>query len=200
MDDYKKTTIDSYDKGAIDFAKRFEVVFNLAKESSFDQFVSLLPGKRVLDLGCGSGEHALYLQNLGCTVTAIDLSESMVQLAKEKGVAAEVMDIENLTFPPNSFDGIWSVTSLLHIPKKHIDVVIKKLHGLLANNGILYISLKEGRGERYETDGTTKTKRYFVYWLEEELIKKFEQDFVLLEANKFRIKERFFMRFLFKKK
>jgi SAM-dependent methyltransferase len=200
MDDYKKTTIDSYDKGALDFAKKFAAVFNLAKESSFDQFVSLLPGKRVLDLGCGSGDHALYLQNLGCAVTAIDLSESMVQLAKEKGVVAEVMDIENLIFSPNSFDGIWSVTSLLHIPKKHIDVVIKKLHGLLASNGILYISLKEGRGERYETDGTTNTKRYFVYWLEEELIKKFEHDFILLESNKFRIKERFFMVFLFKKK
>ncbi len=41
---------------------------------------------RVLDIGCGAGRHALYLQRRGWRVTAIDASPRIVELARIRGV------------------------------------------------------------------------------------------------------------------
>jgi len=40
--------------------------------------------KNVLELNCGTGEDAQFLTNLGCDVTATDISESMLEVAKAK--------------------------------------------------------------------------------------------------------------------
>lgn len=41
------------------------------------------PGARVLDLACGTGIHALFLAESGCTVSAVDASESMIAYARQ---------------------------------------------------------------------------------------------------------------------
>ena len=41
----------------------------------------------VLDVGCGSGSHSLFLQNKGLNVKAIDISEGAVSVAKQRGVS-----------------------------------------------------------------------------------------------------------------
>ena len=43
--------------------------------------LQLAKGK-VLDIGCGSGSHSLYLQNKGLEVKAIDISKGAVEVAK----------------------------------------------------------------------------------------------------------------------
>lgn len=47
--------------------------------------ISLCKG-RILDVGCGSGIHSLYLQNQGFEVKAIDISKGAVEVAKSRGV------------------------------------------------------------------------------------------------------------------
>ncbi len=42
--------------------------------------------RRVLDIGCGAGRHALYLQSKGLSVTAVDTSIQLVELARVRGV------------------------------------------------------------------------------------------------------------------
>ncbi len=56
----------------------------------------VVPGMRVLDLGCGTGKDALHLVSLGADVDAIDASPEMVRVACDKGVRAEVRHIESL--------------------------------------------------------------------------------------------------------
>lgn len=46
------------------------------------------PYRRILDLGCGTGNHAIPLVRRGYEVTGVDLSADMVALAREKAVAA----------------------------------------------------------------------------------------------------------------
>ncbi len=54
----------------------------------------LRPGLRVLDLGCGTGEDALWLAGQGCRVTAVDGSPEMLRAtehkAREHGLAARI--------------------------------------------------------------------------------------------------------------
>lgn len=63
------------------------------------------PGDHVLDLGCGTGEDSLWLMRRAVEVTAIDASPRMVQAARERGVNAQVMRIEDLRRMAMRFDG-----------------------------------------------------------------------------------------------
>ncbi len=64
---------------------------------------------RILDVGCGTGRHAIELAKRGYTITGVDLSEAMIARAKEKAKAVkvaidfQVQDARNLNFK-NEFD------------------------------------------------------------------------------------------------
>lgn len=58
---------------------------------------------KVLDVGCGAGTHALYLQNeRNLEVTAIDISKNAIEACKLRGIkntlVSDVMDLEGMTF------------------------------------------------------------------------------------------------------
>ncbi|MBD3318935.1 methyltransferase domain-containing protein [Candidatus Woesearchaeota archaeon] len=167
--DYKQPTMDSYNQNAELLAAKFGRLTDLSRRTEFPRFMELIPGKRVLDLGCGAGDHAAYFQSQGLEVTCVDLSDEMVRLCREKGLDARVMDIENLTFDDGSFDGVWAVTSLLHIPKQRLPAVISQLYGITKDDGMLYVCVKEGDGERMVPDKFANTERFFSFWKEKEL-------------------------------
>lgn len=58
------------------------------------QAISLAKGK-VLDIGCGAGRHALYLQEKGFDVTGIDNSPGAIEVCRLRGLRkAEVVSVE----------------------------------------------------------------------------------------------------------
>jgi len=60
--------------------------------SEYDEFGSLIQdaleevGSKVLDVGCGTGKHSLYLQKNGVDVVGLDVSPLAIQVCKERGV------------------------------------------------------------------------------------------------------------------
>ncbi len=53
--------------------------------------------KPLLDLGCGAGRHLIVLHRLGfCSLTGLDLSAELLQVAKERLIAAGALDVELL--------------------------------------------------------------------------------------------------------
>ena len=85
----------------------------IAEEYVFKKFRQMLwsriPGGRVLELGVGTGANIPYYPT-ECQVTAVDLSEQMLERAKQRAtklgvsVDLQLMDAQNLTFPDHSFD------------------------------------------------------------------------------------------------
>lgn len=69
----------------------------------------LKPGMRVLDLGCGTGEDALFLARSGCEVTAVDASPAMLDVAWQKAIGEGVGDrVDTRLFDlnaPHQIDG-----------------------------------------------------------------------------------------------
>ncbi len=69
-------------------------------------------GERVLDLGCGEGLLAARMAAAGIDVVAVDASAAMVEAARRRGIAAELMDARELSFDAE-FDAVFS-NAVLH--------------------------------------------------------------------------------------
>ncbi|MEA4926516.1 MAG: class I SAM-dependent methyltransferase [Syntrophomonadaceae bacterium] len=72
-------------------------------------------GMKILDAGCGTGNFSIKLAERGAQVTGIDLSTEMMAVAREKARRRDLnlefleMNIYNLAFPDNYFDGVFSM-------------------------------------------------------------------------------------------
>lgn len=158
-------SIDYYERYA---ASYFENTVDLSMEEALQRFLELLPENAdVLDLGCGSGRDSLYLDEAGCCVTMMDGSEQMCRLAE----IHTDMEVLHMTFDEMEFDevfdGIWACASLLHVPEKDMDRIMKKVVNALQPGGILYMSFKYGeeeeiRNHRLFHDYTEKTARKMI--------------------------------------
>lgn len=173
---YKKITQASYQATADKFADK---VANMAPLQSIEYFARLLPSQAIiLDVGCGSGRDAKVFTEKGIKVVGIDFCSNLIEIAKATAPLADfhVMDMESLTFPPRSFDGVWSASSLHHLPKKNIPAVLKQIHALLKDGGYFYLSLKKGSGEVLEEDRRYGAfEKFWAFFQEEELKKVLEE-------------------------
>ncbi|WKZ25839.1 MAG: class I SAM-dependent methyltransferase [bacterium] len=98
-----------------------------------------LQGK-VLDLGCGTGRYSLYLDSLGHSVTGIDISMDMIELARQKSKQIQFVqgDISNLTFEDNNFDLVVSGLAIHYV--KNLEKSIDGFSRVLRPGGHMVIS------------------------------------------------------------
>ena len=80
--------------------------------------------RKLLEIGAGPGHHAKFFQDNGIAVKCIDLSPKMVKLCIDKGLDAQEMDFSRLTFSNDSFDAVWALNCLLHVPKVELPGVL----------------------------------------------------------------------------
>ena len=76
-------------------------------------------GKRVLDAGCGIGRHAYYAAHYGAEVWAVDISDAVEVAARNSqgaGVRVIQADLNHLPFREGSFDLVYSLGVLHHLP------------------------------------------------------------------------------------
>ena len=149
-----------YESHAEEFCRR---TADLALDDLYQPFLRLLPsGGHILDAGCGTGRDGAAFRAKGFRVTAIDASRAMVHAATARGLPARVLPFQKMKFTAE-FDGIWACASLLHVPHREMPDVLARFARALKSGGILYVSLKEGDGERVAKDG-----RFFSYFHREE--------------------------------
>jgi SAM-dependent methyltransferase len=99
----------------------------------------LAPGTRLLEIGAGPGHDSAYFQEEGLVVVATDLSEKMIEHCRAKGIEAYARDFLHLNFPPSSFDAVYAMKCLLHVPNHDLPAVLTAIRAILRPGGLLFI-------------------------------------------------------------
>ena len=120
-------------------------------------------GQVALDFGCGAGRSTRFLKKLGFDATGIDISASMIELAKRADPDGSYRLIEEgdfSGFEPDSFDLILSAFAFDNIPSSAKRVgVLRGLRELLKRDG--RIILLDSTPEIYTHEWASFTTRAF---------------------------------------
>jgi len=95
-------------------------------------------GVHVLDVGCGTGTNLMLYHEAGCNVFGIDLSPTMVEVAKNKlGDRAEIRlgDASKMPYSDDSFDLVTSCFTLHEMPSQIRPVVISEMVRVVKHGG-----------------------------------------------------------------
>jgi SAM-dependent methyltransferase len=147
-----------------------------------DWFLSLLQREQkqsLLEIGSGPGQFGRFFQDKGLDVICTDLSSEMVRLCREKGLTAYEMDFLNLYYPDRSFDAVFALNCLLHVPTSDLPRVLGTIQALLNPGGLFYMGVYGGR--EYEgiwPDDRYEPKRFFSFhtdeWIQQTVTEFFE--------------------------
>jgi 2-polyprenyl-3-methyl-5-hydroxy-6-metoxy-1,4-benzoquinol methylase len=117
----------------------------LDKKAHIAAKLLLKPGQRVLDIGCGWGGMALYLNRVAdVDVLGITLSEEQLKVARRRAEEAGVADrvrFELLDYRKveGRFDRIVSVGMFEHVGPPHYRTFFRKCRQLLADDGVMLL-------------------------------------------------------------
>lgn len=117
----------------------------LAKKRHIAAKLALKPDHRVLDIGSGWGGLALYMAEVtGADVTGITLSSEQLQVSRERAVQASAQDRVRFLMADyrqlhGTFDRIVSVGMFEHVGTNHYAAYFKKIHQLLADDGVALV-------------------------------------------------------------
>ena len=141
---------DCYDRHATAF---IETTRDVDMSEARGRFLAAVPSRdigstRILDAASGSGRDALAFRSLGYAVEAFDASPMMIAATQaHAGVPTRLIRFEDFAWE-HPFEGIWACASLLHVAAAGLPGVIDRLAAHLVPGGALYMSFKQGTGER----------------------------------------------------
>lgn len=164
---------ETYDDGSQDYGQYFKNPHEFIEEDR-QQFIARLPaGSKILDCGCGPGMDTERFSLLGYDVTAIDLSERFVKLARKRAPNAIVqkMDMRYLAFPEAAFDGVWASFSLLHIRASEIEKTLSGFKSVLRDGGLFFAALHRGSKTKWVKTTISGMERdtYVQEWLQTDI-------------------------------
>ena len=123
--------------------------------------LALKPGQRVLDIGCGWGGMALYLNKIAdVDVLGVTLSEEQIKVARQRAEAAGVanrvkFDLTDYRDVIGKFDRIVSVGMFEHVGPSSYEAFFKKCRNLLSDDGVMLLHTIGRMGSPGVTDAWT---------------------------------------------
>ncbi|MBW2992848.1 methyltransferase domain-containing protein [Candidatus Woesearchaeota archaeon] len=123
-----------YKKGIHTFSKEFhgdKVFYKLLKENNISR-------GRIIDVGCGLGEEALFFAKKGFIVYGVDIAHrGLAKAKKHKNIHYSLCTAERLPFPNESFDFVFSVNFITFAPLRP---VVNEMYRVLRKGGLAYIA------------------------------------------------------------
>ena len=184
--DQTKKTIESYNKNAKKFESKF-LNFEPYREKIllFREKYLTRNKMKILDAGCGPGNHAAYLYSLNHSyqITGIDLSDKMIELARKNAPGCHFIkgDIRNLD-SDIKYDAVIASFCIVHLSNNELIAFMPKLNRLIYKKGYLYLSFIEGNQVGFMKPDFLDDRVYFHYFEREDITN-------LLIDNLFKIRE-----------
>jgi len=145
MSEIDRPSLGVYDERAKDYAAMNEQSpYNaLYERPAVIELLGEVAGKHVLDAGCGSGPLAQWLVENGASVVGVDVSEAMLEIARERGLSNATFHVADLGKPlgllaNDSFQ--MAVSSLVLHYLRDWEVPLSELHRVLVPGGSLVVS------------------------------------------------------------
>ncbi len=149
--------------------------WKLAERQAFRD--RLAPGAGLLEIGAGTGHDSAYFQAEGFAVVAADLSAEMVEHCRAKGVEAHVMDFLHLNFPVASFDAVFAMNCLLHVPNHDLPAVLAAVQMVLRPGGLFFVGVYGGtKSAEGPIEGDEHVPPRFFSWRTDEQLLGFATD------------------------
>lgn len=122
--------------------KKGSFIDKIETDLAFDM-IETNEGMKILDIGCGTGNFSIKLAKRGCRVTGIDISQKMLDVAKDKA-SQEALDIEficmdvaDLKFADNEFDAVISIAAFEFI--KDVKIALSEIFRVVRVGGQILI-------------------------------------------------------------
>ncbi|OQD52818.1 SAM-dependent methyltransferase [Streptomyces phaeoluteigriseus] len=152
--DFLTATRTFYDAIAEDYADRFR---DLHAKLPWDRAVFALyaelvgVGGKVADLGCGPGRVTGHLASLGLSMSGLDLSESMLAVARREnpGIRFERGSMLELGHEDGSLDGVVSWYSSIHTPADRLPRLFAEFRRVLKPGGHALLAFQVGDEPRH---------------------------------------------------
>jgi ubiquinone/menaquinone biosynthesis C-methylase UbiE len=115
------------------------------EEPEVDRALGNVKDLEVLDVGAGTGRHAVRVAQRGARVTAVDFSEEMLARARQKSGADRVRWLVHdvalpLPFESRSFDRVLSALVLEHIPVSDLASFFRDLGRVARDDGLIVVT------------------------------------------------------------
>jgi SAM-dependent methyltransferase len=149
MDERTRNLQEGYSKVAGEYARRIydELRHKPLDRQLLDQFAQQVRGLGpVCDLGCGPGQVARYLSDLGLPVFGLDLSDGMLAEARRLNPDLDFMrgNMLQLDINDEAWGGIVAFYSLIHAPREQLGAALQELWRVLRPGGLLLLSVHIG--------------------------------------------------------
>lgn len=132
-----------------------------------DQLIPLLnilpEGSSVLDIGCGAGLPITEKLAERYQVTAVDISESMINLAQANLKQVKFLrgDISELKLGKNMYDAAVAIFVLFHLPADEHEIIFTKVWSWLSPGGYFLVTLTEESREAYLRDDFFNSRMFW---------------------------------------
>jgi SAM-dependent methyltransferase len=163
----------SYDGAAETRDQREKAPWKVVERAAFLDRLRTVGYVRLLEIGAGTGQDSVFFRDHGLRVTATDLSPVMVASCRAKGLDARVMDFLHLDFEPASFDAVYALNCLLHVPNADLPAVLEQIRMVLRPGGLFFLGVYGGDGSEGVAEWDEQDPPRFFSWRTDEQILQF---------------------------
>lgn len=155
-------TIQDYDKYAKDLADKFDRIGVRANDIKKLFSYHKKKNPRVLELGCAHGRDASEILRYTSNYIGVDASEELLRIAQDKLPKVKFIrqTFDKLKFSERSFDIIIEFASIMHYDKIDLRRISHNVHKWLDEEGLLMISMKEGKYSKFFSKGYGQRVQY----------------------------------------
>lgn len=185
----KKSNVYPSDEGYNLYADQYDLSSGFL--NSFENYELLrmfgdLKGKKILDVGCGTGRIVRDLIDSGGEVTALDISSEMLKLCEKRFPRIEcvVGDVEDMPFEDGTFDVCVSMFLIVHL--RDLQQAFDEVYRVMKDGGMFILSnVNQRKAPKLKLADGKEIVIESYYHRPEDVLKALDRSFFKVEDEKF---------------